>query len=276
MMKNANTVKQLIENKIKKGYIPYVMGSKCNLDLINDAPFNLKIKKIVLEDPNNTEFFNAYLTINGLAFGKKELGMPNWVALDCVCLPSVTVGFAKKYETLPKQLSNKMGMGKKGQLIPVSEYTLLPKINQPGSYINCTLCSVIPKKELASLSVLLGIAIYEAKEIDIVAQYFDISLKTHSKYGNIEIITPQLKVHNLKNSFVGKLKINSLTEICTNFINNKKEIDLKDSKIIVLEYKLGDKINLEKSKFSIKYPGVKFNDIGTEIESTILKKEDAA
>ena len=265
-MKNTLAVKKIIQSKIKEGFVPYIMGSYDNINSVNIKPFGLSIKKIVVEDINNKVFFDNYIYINGIAFGEKTLGIPRWVGIDCVALPSVTVGFALPFKKLPVEIKRKLDVKDKNQLIPVSEYTLIPKIYQSRKFVNCTLCSVISKNSLASLSVLLGIAIYNPIEIDIVAQFSDISLKTHTKYGNLEIILPKLDIHNLNTSFVGRLKIKSLENICYKFLTSKSRNSIKstfeyfnsdlETKEIILS-----NIKNKVAKYYITYPGVVFNSL---------------
>lgn len=277
-MKNILKVKSLIEEKIKSGFIPYVMGSYDNISKIKIKPFGLSMKKIFIEDSSNKDFFNVYIDMNGLAFGKKSLGIPRWVAIDCVSLPSVTVGFALKAKDLPADVKKELGVSNPNQLVPVSEYTLLPKINQPGKFINCTLCSVVKKQGLASLSVLLGLAVYEPKEIDVVAQFADVSLKTHTKYGDLEIIIPNLDIHNLSTSFVGRLKVKSLRDVCKKFLESNKERDSSktfeyNNYDIETKYTMMNNSKNKVAKYYVVHPGIFSNDKILGDFSTLIKEE---
>jgi hypothetical protein len=278
-MDSISKVKYLIKSKIKEGYVPYIMGSYDNISTVDTKPFGLLLKKIIIEDSRNRDFFDTYIDMNGLAFGKKSLGIPRWVAIDCVSLPSVTVGFAMQAKKIPIKLKKELGLNNPNQLVPVSEYTLLPKINQKDKFINCTLCSVIEKQGLASLSALLGIAIYRPKEIDIVAQFADVSLKTHSKYGDLEIIIPNLDIHNISTSFVGRLRIKNLEEVCNNFLKKRTEHRSKNT-FKFYNYDIETKCMMIKNskkkiaKYCITYPGIvsegNINSLATLIVEKVM------
>jgi hypothetical protein len=261
----------IINEKIEKGFIPYAMGWSDNLTRLKDDIPNLV--KIDISKKENKNFFELYIASNTIAFGGKNMGMPKWVALDCVSLPSISLGFAVKYskldletkrkflETVPKNIEKDLH---NEELFPISMYNAIPSLYDSKTFINCTLCSIMGNKGLATATMALGIHAYGAQKIKSVTQYDNHAIKVHSKFGDLSLESAQVSVHDLPNmTFVYSLNISNKEEI---FSNIEKKVDIEEVKRNASFLLSHDDENLKKqmqynlenklSKYTILRPGI--------------------
>ena len=190
-------IEQKIKETIEEGFVPYVMGWGDNISAL-EKPFGLDLFEIDVSKTENKEFFELYLIANGLAFGGKDMGMPKWVALDCVALPTASIGMALHVSKLPETLKEKFEFpsGYDG-LVPISMYTGTPTFHDPKTLVNFTLCSIIENHGLAKYTMAMAIAAYDAHKIKSIIQYDSTAIKVHVKFGDLHIDSAQVAIHTL-------------------------------------------------------------------------------
>lgn len=215
-----------IRDRVLEGYVPYALTWGSLSEKINSSPLGFDLLEIDVSDPKNKYFFELYIAANGIAFGGKNLAMPKWVGLDCVALPTVSIGFAvpASYlkETIRKEYSIPDGFN---GLVPVSMYTALPSIELPRTFVNFSMCSTISGKGLATYSMALAVFAYDADIIRSVVQYDNIALKVHSKLGKLKLEVTSVPIHTLsENTFIYSVDVRDKDSLLNN-LNQVTDMD---------------------------------------------------
>lgn len=167
-------------------------------------------------EPKNAIFFQLMNVANARAFG--DIGMPAWVQLDCATLPTAMIGFAVRKDgldaSLVDDLRRRAGLSivDDDQLIPLAEYTALPS-PQAGHVVGFSLFSLVPGLGLrAKAMALLAMGAVEQTGI---TQVDNLALKTHARFGPLEIIKVGVEVHSKpRTTLVYRLRVPS-TSILT-------------------------------------------------------------
>jgi hypothetical protein len=193
--------------KLLTEYTPYIVTTKDNLEKFNQKPFGLELKFIDAAAIENTQFLDVLNKIDGLSYGDKGLPMEKWVAFDAGILPSGFVGFGKIAKHINNSLKSKLNISDEDFFVPLSEACAIPNVKN-GTWISHTLGSLDSNNGLGTLTKALAIEVYGAKEMMGVAQYDNKSLKVHSKFGDMEILSALSPAHSLPDmTFVYKLSI---------------------------------------------------------------------
>ena len=177
--------------------IPYIVTAGQNLGAFNTSPFGLELLVVDAEKQSSQEFIGLLNALDGLGFGNKNMAMDKWVALDCGMLPGAFVGLAMSGADLCEEDKVAFGvdMNYTG-LVPICEYCAIPTAN-PGTWIGHTLTSYFKKNGYATMAKSLGLAVIPASKIMGVAQYDNPSLKAHSKFGALHLITAVTSAHGM-------------------------------------------------------------------------------
>jgi hypothetical protein len=148
-------------------------------------------------DPKNAIFFRLMNVANARAFG--DMGMPAWVQLDCATLPTAMIGFAVRADGLDRSLVDDLRRRAElpilddDQLIPLAEYTALPT-PMPGHVVGFSLFSLVPGLGLrAKAMALLAMGAVEQTGI---TQVDNLALKTHCRFGPLEMTKVGVEVHS--------------------------------------------------------------------------------
>jgi len=258
-------IKQELQEKITQGFIPYAMGWKDNIKSLKQKPFGIELLQIDVSKSENKKFFELYLVANGLAFGGKDMGMPAWVALDCVALPTTSIGLALPAEKLSEKLKKEFELeaGYEG-LVPITMYNALPAYHNKKTFINFTICSLMPNGGLGKLTTALAIEAYDADTIKSIIQYDSYAIKLHSKLGNLSVESAQVPVHTMgEMTLVYTVDVKNKEALYTNMCMacdtekvKKKATFLLDPNDLKTKQAMQQNIEKGKVKYTILKPGL--------------------
>ena len=211
---------------IPDGLTPFILGRTETLSLIP-----MKVGGVVFERFEYPSAFQgamsarfAYLLNigNGLAY-HDGMGMPEWVLLDCGLLPGLFVGLCRKAKDLssdirqvldqalvaralarqPKRVHVEQILGiddgalKDDELVPVSEFCAIPTLTGK-EVVGYSLFSLEPR--LGYLTKALGLSVLQCLryhwQIGVVQWDNPRALKTHLKFGELEILDPLTSIHS--------------------------------------------------------------------------------
>lgn len=214
---------------------PFVLGAEANLRRLEQAlpalrVFGRAIEQRVAENPQQARFASLLQVANALEY-EAGMGMPAWVMLDCGLLPSFFAGIAGPLSAVDPvrrdrwkarwkeamehrgRLENTGGPAfdpelRDDEIVPLSEFCALPAI-APGVIVAFSLYSLRPG--LATAAKALGLALHRAlgatRQIG-VAQYGNLALRTHTRFGPLKILQAVTPAHTLSTStFVYELAI---------------------------------------------------------------------
>jgi hypothetical protein len=148
-------------------------------------------------DGATTPFFRLMGAANARAFG--DLGMPAWVQLDCATLPTAMIGFARPARELDPAIVNDLCLRADidavddHQLVPVAEYTALCT-PVAGDVVGFSLFSLVPG--LGVRAKALALLVMGAKTQTGITQIDNIALKTHARFGPLEVVRLGVEVHS--------------------------------------------------------------------------------
>ncbi len=186
----------LLDSILAKGFIPYAFGWGENLDRLRPLPLGVEPRRISAEAPRQLPFHLALNRLNQHAFGGPGLGMPPWVQLDCCVLPSAFLGFARLAAELPDTLRAVLDpAAADGDLLPVSESIVVPTVD-PATWMSFSLATAWPGEGLALASKALSLAAWGVRRALGVAQYDNRALRTHTRFGPLRLIDPQVSYHS--------------------------------------------------------------------------------
>jgi hypothetical protein len=221
-------IEGLLKDLSKKGFVPYIMGWHDNLSMIPENIGSIRLNKIDVSKQSSKQFFSLYHAANGLAFGGKNMAMPKWVALDVVALPTVSIGFAIHSEMLTTEMKNKFELDNYSGIVPISMFTALPALHNHNTMINFSLCSVMEKQGLATASMALAIYLYNPDYVKSIIQYDNPSVMVHSKFGNLNIESAKVSMHDLADmTLVYRIDVRDKEKVFTNFL---KEVSIGEAK----------------------------------------------
>jgi len=217
--------------KIMNNCILYIITTKQNFELIhNKKPLDKELTWIDPFDLTNKNFLKNQITLDGLCYGGKEMAVPPWVVVDAGYCPSALIGFCKKAKDLPKEIRGNFIYNNENNLIPISEYCAIPTIT--NELFGHTLGSIGNKlgiKGLGTLTKAISLEILRdfGSKFSGIAQYDNISLRVHTKFGKLKIDYPLVPGHSEdKISFKYSMKVPSekkLLEILSEVPNEKEK-----------------------------------------------------
>lgn len=158
------------------------------------------------------DLMRVYNVLNATAFGAKGIPLQNWVMIDLGLLPSafllVTLPAARAVaaltdsrrgeaerdrigQVLPAVLAEAERLGYPGP-IPIAGYCAAPTPRR-DAWVGWSLCSAIPG--LGTTAKGLALAVYAARTLTGVAQFYDPALRVHRKFGPMQLLAAVLDLH---------------------------------------------------------------------------------
>lgn len=215
-------MKQWLSELLDAGLLPYVATSEKFLDYLDLSPFEGRAVVKLLENPEDTNFHEAYLVSNSFAFGNTSLKMPNWVYIDCVLMQTAVVGFCIPIE---KASAAMIDYYDKDPWVDTSKLDYIPVSGQIASMgidgkrlIGFSLFSLrkqighIDIHNLALKTKYAAMLAYRAEEAECfvgISQYDNKALITHAAFGRKMYIEQAMApLHPLRDmSFTYALKV---------------------------------------------------------------------
>lgn len=209
---------QLLDERL----VPYVATSENYLDYLDFSLFEGHEIVRILENPDHSNFHEAYLVSNSLAFGNPELKMQNWVYIDCVLMQTAVVGFALPVEKAPATL---IDFYEKDPWVDVATLDYIPVSGQIAALgidgkqlTGFSLFSLRRQIEhlnvhkLAHKTKYAALSVYRAEHLPKyvgISQYDNKALLTHTLFGKkMYIEQTTMPLHPLRNmSFTYSMKI---------------------------------------------------------------------
>ncbi len=163
-------------------------------------------------NPNTANFAKKVLKLDAMAFGGQGMGMPPWVFFDCGIMPGFAFGFAICGNNLSKKDRDKLQISQQ-DYFPISLYMALPMEGGQGAWFGHNLSSlngVLEKdlKGLGFLTKLSALKLFNIKHQIGATQWDNRAVLIHKKFGPLEVLSPQVSVHNKKNTFSYRCLIN--------------------------------------------------------------------
>ncbi|MFA7275271.1 MAG: hypothetical protein WC043_00530 [Pseudobdellovibrionaceae bacterium] len=207
---------------LDEGLVPYVATSENYLDYLDFSLFEGHEIVRILENPDHSNFHEAYLVSNSLAFGNPELKMQNWVYIDCVLMQTAVVGFALPVEKAPATL---IDFYEKDPWVDVATLDYIPVSGQIAALgidgkqlTGFSLFSLRRQIEhlnvhkLAHKTKYAALSVYRAEHLPKyvgISQYDNKALLTHTLFGKkMYIDQTTMPLHPLRNmSFTYSMKI---------------------------------------------------------------------
>jgi hypothetical protein len=206
------------------GYELYLASNRDVLARLQTAPFGVPVTALDFLAPAQADWqvadlMRVYNVLNATAFGEKGIPLQNWVMIDLGLLPSAfllatlsperaaaALGDPARSETerrrieavLPAVLAEAERLGYAGP-IPVAGYCAAPT-PAPGAWVGWSLCSAIPG--LGTTVKGLALEIYGATSLTGVAQFTDLGLRVHRKFGRMEVLCAVLDLHPVRHTLV--------------------------------------------------------------------------
>ena len=206
------------------GYELYLASNRDVLAQLDTAPFGLPITTLDFLAPSPADWqvadlMRVYNVLNATAFGEKGIPLQNWVMIDLGLLPSAFLLATLSPErataaltdpdrsdaqrrridaVLPAVLAEAERLRYTGP-IPVAGYCAAPT-PAPGAWVGWSLCSAIPG--LGTTVKGLALEVYRATSLTGVAQFTDLGLRVHRKFGRMEILCAVLDLHPVRHTLV--------------------------------------------------------------------------
>ncbi len=205
-------------------YALHLASNREVLRRLDAAPFGLPVTPLdfLAPPPGNWSVANlmrVYNVLNATAFGEKGIPLQNWVMIDLGLLPSAfllitlpagraaaaltdsgrSASERRRIESvLPAVLAEARRLNYDGP-IPVAGYCAAPT-PVPGGWVGWSLCSAIPGIGTTAKGVALEI--YGATTLTGVAQFSDLGLRVHRKFGRMEVLSAVLELHPVPHTLV--------------------------------------------------------------------------
>ncbi|MGH2875480.1 MAG: hypothetical protein ACRDNJ_14155 [Solirubrobacteraceae bacterium] len=211
------------------GHELFVVSNREVLDTLDLAPFGTPVTALDFLAPARAgwsvaDLMRAYNVLNATAFGEKGIPLQNWVMIDLGLLPSAFVLVTLSPERAQAALDDaaRNGAGRRRQELvlgavlaearrldytgplPVAGYCAAPTPST-GSWVGWSLCSAIPG--LATTVKGLALEIYGARTLTGVAQFSDLGLRVHRKFGRMEILRAVLDLHPVPHTMVYRTEV---------------------------------------------------------------------
>ncbi|MFK8137019.1 MAG: hypothetical protein AB8E15_01550 [Bdellovibrionales bacterium] len=186
---------------------PYIFLRRENRSVLPGSthPLEWFSDKSILEiDPlrvENLNFAEAIYQLEGGAFEASDMAMPRWVFYDCAIIPGLCCGFAMRRSAIPESLLKVIKPSEDLEWVPISLFIAIPTAME-GQWVahnlssgNSFLAKEDRMKGLGFLTKAFGLWYSNIKKLCGVTQWGSPSIKLHSFYGNIEILTAYTPVH---------------------------------------------------------------------------------
>ncbi|MBI4919248.1 hypothetical protein HY837_04910 [archaeon] len=261
-------------NEIKSNYVLYILGSQENMENFEMSPFGLPVRYINPLLTSNKTFTDLLVQLDGLSYGDKNLGMEKWVALDCGMLPSAFIGLAKKADSLDSKIKEEFSIPKDySGLVPITMYCAIPSTKK-GLWISHSLAAIEQGKGLGLVTKILGLKIFQAKELIGIAQYNNKSVKIHTKISHLKILSAITSAHSIPEmTFVYQHKVDQ--DNLENALKGNPCFEqpscLLNANDLETKQKMQEEIEQKTAEFYIIPPGQVIKD--GEIYIPILKEE---
>lgn len=215
-------MKNFIDDMLDANLVPYVATSEQLLPHLDLSLFRGHEVVKLLENPAESNFHEAYLVSNSLAFGNPELKMPNWVYIDCVLMQSAVVGFAIPVKHAPDALIEHY---ERDPYVDVDKLDYIPVSGQiaalaidGSSLVGFSLFSLRRQLSGGNLSHLAtgtkyaAMSVYRAaerKKFLGISQYDNAALKIHARFSDkMYIDRTTMPLHPLRDmSFTYSMKV---------------------------------------------------------------------
>ncbi|MFZ0091348.1 MAG: hypothetical protein WAL63_17695 [Solirubrobacteraceae bacterium] len=206
------------------GYALRLVSNRAVLERLNLAPFGLPLTTADLlaapgADWSVDDLMRVYNVLNATAFGDKGIPLQNWVMIDLGLLPSafvlITLPVARAAAAMAGDGDRPPGHGRARRVlsavldeaarlayagpIPVAGYCAAPTPT-PGSWVGWSLCSAIPG--IGTTAKGLGLEVYRARTLTGIAQFSDLGLRVHRKFGRMEVLRAVLDLHPVAHTMV--------------------------------------------------------------------------
>jgi hypothetical protein len=255
---------------LAEGYDVYLASNRQVLARLETEPFGVAVAQLDFLAPpadwSVADLMRVYNVLNATAFGEKGIPLQNWVMIDLGLLPSafllVTLPAAgavaaltepgrpdaerRRIEAvLPAVLAEARRLNYEGP-VPVAGYCAAPTPD-PGGWVGWSLCSAIPG--IGTTAKGLALEIYRASTLTGVAQFSDLGLRVHRKFGRMEVLSAVVDLHPVPHTLVYRTEIYEPDEERTPTM----WIDCRD---LDAQREIQAKIDAGSSRFFIMSPGL--------------------
>ena len=172
----------------------------------------------LLIDPwklENLEFADQLLHLENTAFGPQSMPIPREVFYDCGVMPGLAAGFAIHRSKAPSAVLSVMKPARDFEWIPLSMFIVIPSYIS-GEWVAHSLSainSLLPSEErfygLGFLSKAFGLWAGNILTCCGMTQWGSPSLKLHSQYGDLQILTSYTPVHRHSHTMTYRCRVDS-------------------------------------------------------------------
>lgn len=202
-------------------------------------------QKPIYKNPLNLKevpFAEAIYQLEWKAFGDKNMAIPRWVFYDCAAMPGFIAGFAGRTKSLPKEITEMLGVDESQEWCPLSLFIIIPTMHK-GEWVAYDLSSInslIPKEKryhgLGFLTKAFALWYANVEQCSGMTQWGSPALKLHSNYGHIELLGSYAPLHTHAQTMTYRCEVDSALwekfftkEEDLSFIENYSPTDLKVS-----------------------------------------------
>ena len=207
-------------NLIEDDMCCFALSSRANHSFLPNTVFEKPLEMIDSDGPKNLRFAILLNVINGVVYGG-IMGMPAWVMVDCALLPSAFIGVQGPASLLSPEMRKKInsalenalndgmwiahqrallpdisGKLKDDEVIPLAEFCAVPTLD-PQRIVGFSLYSLLPG--LATIAKAVGLDVFRQRGATTqfgIAQYDNIALRTHTRFGSLQIREVRTPLHS--------------------------------------------------------------------------------
>lgn len=263
----AAAARQLVAD----GYELFAVSNREVLRRLELAPFGITVTPLDFLAPRGDQWsvadlMRVYNVLNATAFGEKGIPLQNWVMIDLGLLPSAFVLVTLSPERVQQALDGVAGNGgerppqelvlpavvaearrlRYAGPLPVAGYCAAPTPSA-GSWVGWSLCSAIPG--LGTTVKGLGLEVYGARTLTGVAQFSDLGLRVHRKFGRMEILRAVLDLHPVPHTMVYRTEVfHDGDQVSPSFWLHCDDLDA--------QREMQDRLDAGSARFQILSPGL--------------------
>jgi hypothetical protein len=216
-----------VDSDIEKELVPYVYATEWNLECLDlDIGFERNIEILDFADPEHETFAQLWLKSNQLAFGGlKDMGMPNWVFVDCAIMSFAAIGFMLPAGEVPQKIHDEIDIPDDYDgWVPVSEYSVCPSVEE-RTVAGFSLHSRIEGLGIGTRTKAFGLHAADVEYQTGVTQYRSNALKVHTRFGPMELLVHQPAVHeHSQHSFSYRLHVPSQRDLASMARGDQKSV----------------------------------------------------
>ncbi len=211
------------------GYGLLLASNREVLARLNTTPFGLPLTRLDFlaaprDDWSVADLMRVYNVLNATAFGDKGIPLQNWVMIDLGLLPSAFLlvvlparrvaaaltdagHSAAVRASIARVLTPVLDEARRleyGGPIPVAGYCAAPT-PVPDGWVGWSLCSAIPG--IGTTVKGLGLEVYRARTLTGVAQFSDLGLRVHRKFGRMQVLSAVLELHPVAHTLVYRTEV---------------------------------------------------------------------